>query len=190
MINITADEAKKLLGAIPPRSPFGGRDRAIILFLLHTGLRVSELVALNIGHVRGFNGQPRQQIIVRGKGGQVRSVPLNKTAQQAILDLVEFNNARGFSTEPTAPLLVNRKHKRLRTRAVQYMFAKWREKADLGSHITPHSARHAFATAMTENATNTRVVQEILGHRRLASTQIYTRPSFEAKQAAVLKLDS
>ena len=176
MYHPNPEELKKLLGVIDPKTPFGERDFAWIILVLHTGLRVSELVGLNIGHVLNLEGQPRKAFVVPGpiaKGKKSRLLPLNETARKAVATLVAFNRKRGFSVVPTAPLLVNRKHKRLSARAARYVLEKYRGQADLDVPISPHSLRHCFATAMLQK-TNTRVTQRALGHQRLSSTARYT----------------
>lgn len=164
---LTAEDARKLVQVISPRSPFGTRDRGILILLMHTGLRVSELCSINVGQVWHSKGRPRRRLQVKGKGSRFRVIELNQTAQKAIRVLINFNEQRGFSTEPTSPLLVNRKHKRLGRRAVHYLS---REAADLDTPVSPHSARHAFATVLIEKSVPTRVVQDLLG------TSVYRRP--------------
>lgn len=176
MYHPSPEELKKLLAVINPKSPFGERDFAWIIFALHTGLRVSELVGLNVGHVFNKEGQPRKSLVVPGpiaKGKKSRLIPLNQTARKAISVLVAFNRKRGFSIEPDAPLLVNRKHKRLSARAARYVLEKYRDQADLDVPISPHSLRHCFGTAMMEK-TSARVTQCALGHARLSTTARYT----------------
>ena len=83
---LTPATVDQLLASIPERSPFGARDKALIVLDLHTGLRSHELVALNVGHVLTRDGSPREWLEVIGKGGYHRQVPLNAAARQAILD--------------------------------------------------------------------------------------------------------
>ena len=182
MTTLTPHQARQLVAAINPRSPFGERNMAIIIFLFHTGLRVGELVALNHDHVYA-NGQTREVLHLPAsmtKYRRSRVVPLNARARKAIEHLVAFNRARGFSTDAGAPLWVNRKHKRLSKRAVQYLLQDLREKAALDVKATPHSLRHAFATATASKTGDIRAVQQILGHRRLNTTAIYTHPDLAA----------
>ena len=111
----------KLLGAINLRKPFGPRDHAFTRFALHTGVRVSELTSIDVGHVWS-NGAPRSWLDLPApncKGARSGQIPLNKSAQKAITELVQFLRARGFSTAPDAPLLTDRRHRRLPAREVQ-----------------------------------------------------------------------
>ena len=134
----------KLLGAINLRKPFGPRDHAFTRLSLHTGVRVSELIAIDVGHVWS-NGAPRSWLDLPApncKGKRSGQIPLNKSAQKAITELVQFLRARGFSTDPDAPLLTDRRHRRLTPREVQRSIQKYREIAGLDIRVTPHSLRH------------------------------------------------
>lgn len=164
-----------LLGVIPLRSPFGARDHAMIRLALYTGLRVSELVGLDIGLVVDAHGNPRFYLDLPAgltKCRRSRRVPLSEQARQAIADLSAFLLARGFCVEPDSPLLQNRHHQRLPVRTVQGILQKYREMADLSVRATPHTLRHTFASESARRA-SIRAVQLLLGHRSLESTQIY-----------------
>ncbi|MBI3928944.1 MAG: tyrosine-type recombinase/integrase [Armatimonadetes bacterium] len=116
----TQPELQKMLAQIHPRSPFGGRDRAMLLLAANTGLRVSELVSLNVHHVANQQGHAREWLQlpaeIAAKSHRERLIPLNKRARLAVVEVLTFNRQRGFSTAAEAPLFVNRKHKRLSTR--------------------------------------------------------------------------
>ena len=134
-------ETYHLLGAIKLSSPFGLRNHAIIRLALHTGLRVSELTGLDIDHV-WKRGAPRSWIDLAPatcKYHRGRQIPLNPAAQRAIIDLIRFLQARGFSTAPDCPLLTNRHHRRLPVREVQRCVQKYREIAGLDMRVTPHT---------------------------------------------------
>jgi site-specific recombinase XerD len=168
-------ELDQLLGVIPPRSPFGARDRAMILFDLHTGLRVSELCGLIVHHV-AFQLQPRRRLdfpAALGKGGRSRVIPLNSVARQAVVDLLEFNRVRGFQVAPAAPLLYNRDHQPLTPRAVRAIMQKYREAAGLDVKASPHSLRHTFASRIVAATGNAHYAKELLGHRRLNTVEHY-----------------
>ena len=184
---LTPSTVDQLLAAIPQRSPFGARDRALIVFDLHTGLRSCELVALNVGHVLTRDGAPREWLEVIGKGGYHRQVPLNSVARQAILDLVAFNRMRGFTVAPDSPLLVTRCHRRLPTRSLRDILQRHRERADLDVRCSPHSLRHSFASRLAAVAPLP-VVQVALGHARLSSTQVYTHTTPAQLAAGVERL--
>ena len=84
------NQEQRLFSVIRPGEPFGPRDRALITFAIHTGLRSHELCGLDVGHVMTWDGFPRQWVEVVGKGDRVRQVPLNPIARQAVVDLVHF----------------------------------------------------------------------------------------------------
>lgn len=176
---LTGAETRQLLAAVPSGHPFAQRDRALLVFALHTGLRVSELSGLNVSHV-AHGGQARLRLFLPselGKGGRARIIPLNTTAQKCVRVLLQFNAARGFSTAPGAPLFVNRFHRRLHVRAIQRLVQSLRMQAGLDVPATPHALRHTFATQVMESTQNLRVVQALLGHKRLNTTEVYTHPT-------------
>lgn len=183
-------EVAQLLGAVNRRGPFGPRDYWLIGLALHTGLRVSELVGLDVHHV-ATGGRPRQALDLParlGKGGRGRIVPLNGVARRAVAEILAFNQARGFSVAPEAPLLVNRYHQRVSTRYVQRLVEGLREKAGLDVRATPHTLRHTFASEVAGRHGNLRAVQLLLGHFRLETVEIYTHPSREELDRAVSSL--
>ena len=176
---LTPSEIRSLLRSIPPRSPFGLRDRAMLILLLHTGLRVSEICGLTIGDVVQWS-VPRKMLDLPGhlgKGGYARLIPLNSSARQAVSQLLGFNQARGFSIAPEAPLLVNRQGQALPVRTFQHLVQRYREAAQLSSRITPHAFRHTMASDLVQSTGNLRVAQAVLGHARLNTVQVYTHPT-------------
>ena len=183
----TIQELRQLISVVPPRAAFGVRDRVIMVLLANTGLRVSELAGLDVGHVVA-GGQVREFFDVPkefAKGAHSRTLPLNANAQKAIRVVLAFNQQRGFSTEPSAPLLQDRQHRRMPIRAIQAMIQKYREIAGVSDLITPHKFRHFFATTALAKCNNPRTVQVLLGHWRLATVEIYTHHNPVDLQAAV-----
>ena len=180
-------QEQRLLSVIRPREPFGARDRALITLALHTGLRSHELCALDVGHVMTWDGFPRQWVEVVGKGGRQRQVPLNTAARRAIVDLVHFNRSRGFAVAGESPLLVTRCHRRLPTRSLRDLIQRYRERADLDVHCSPHTFRHSFASRLAGVAPLP-VVQAALGHVRLSSTQVYTHTTPDQLAAGLERL--
>lgn len=179
---------RQLLAAIPLRSPFGARDHAVIRLFAQTGLRVGEMVGLNVGHVH--HQTPFDQVdlpAVICKGHRSRVVPLNPSARQAVQDLVDFLKMRGFQANPDSPLLQDRRHRRLPVREVQRLVQVHRQTAGLVVRATPHTFRHSFASQLA-NRVSLRVVQQLLGHRFLASTEVYlhTQPAQLAQAVATL----
>jgi integrase/recombinase XerC len=190
MRNLVPLELRRLLSVISFRTPFGQRDHAMLRLDYFCGLRVGELVGLDVGHVWGV-GQPRSELELLAslcKTARSRRIPLEAPAQMAILELYGFLQMRGFSVAPSAPLLVDRHHQRLSTREVQRVVQQYREKAGLEWRATPHSLRHGFASELVSQGTPLPVVQKLLGHRRLSSTEVYLHSDPAELRAAVRKL--
>jgi integrase/recombinase XerC len=166
------DQVKKLLDTPPADSWLGARDRAIMETLYGTGVRVSELVALNIEDV-DFLGEV---LHVRGKGKKERISPIGSSALQSIQHYMEYRNKRAQNNAnfDSKVLFVNKHGKRLSTRSVRRKMDKYLSMAGLDPSISPHTLRHSFATHMLNNGADLRSVQELLGHQSLSTTQIYT----------------
>jgi len=166
------DQIKKLLETPPTDNWLGARDRAIMETLYGTGVRVSELGALNIEDV-DFLGEV---LHVRGKGKKERISPIGSSALQTIQHYMEFRNRRAQSNGnfDSKVLFVNKHGKRLSTRSVRRKMDKYLKMAGLDPTISPHTLRHSFATHMLNNGADLRSVQELLGHQSLSTTQIYT----------------
>ena len=147
-----------------------GRDRTILELLYSTGIRLSELVALDLDDVE------LDQLTVRvfGKGGKARIVPLGQTAAKAIKiylkrRAIHMNEKRG-----EAPLFISKRGHRIASRTVQLRLKLLFESASIGSGFTPHLMRHSFATHLLDGGADIQAVKELLGHASLSSTQIYT----------------
>lgn len=184
-------ELQNLLQAVNRHSPFGERDFWLIQLLAHTGLRVGELVELNVGDVVA-DDQPRQVLFLpseHAKGSKSRSIPLNQPARKAVAGLIQFLRCRGFSTAPDAPLLVVRQHRRISVRLVQQIFQRLREKCGLDTPATPHSCRHYFATQLVERTQDVVSVSRLLGHSRVQTTMVYQHSSPERLAAVVEALE-
>jgi len=166
------EEVKRLLETPPVDTWLGARDRAILETLYSTGIRVSELVALNMDDV-DFLGEV---VRVRGKGKKERVTPISSSALQVIQHYMEFRNKRAESNGNFDPkvLFVNKHGQRLSTRSVRRKMDKYLKMAGLDPNISPHTLRHSFATHMLNNGADLRSVQELLGHQSLSTTQVYT----------------
>ena len=166
------EEVKRLLETPPMDNWLGARDKAILEVLYSTGIRVSELVALNMDDV-DFLGEV---VHVRGKGKKERIVPISSSALRVIQYYMEFRNKRSQSNPNFDPkvLFVNKHGRRLSTRSVRRKMDKYLKMAGLDPAISPHTLRHSFATHMLNNGADLRSVQELLGHQSLSTTQIYT----------------
>ena len=166
------EDIQRLLNSPPANTWLGARDRAIMEVLYSTGMRVSELVALNMDDV-DFLGEV---IHVRGKGKKERISPIGSTALQAIQHSIEFRNRRMENDSDFDPrvLFANKHGQRLSTRSVRRKMDKYLKMAGLDPAISPHTLRHSFATHMLNNGADLRSVQELLGHQSLSTTQVYT----------------
>jgi integrase/recombinase XerC len=166
------EDVKRLLEMPPVNDWLGARDKAILETLYSTGVRVSELVALNMDDV-DFLGEV---IHVRGKGKKERIVPIGTSALRVIQHYMEFRNKRSQSNSnfDSKVLFVNKHGQRLSTRSVRRKMDKYLKMAGLPMSISPHTLRHSFATHMLNNGADLRSVQELLGHQSLSTTQVYT----------------
>lgn len=146
------------------------RDRLALELLYGGGLRVSELVALNHGHIDSGSGCAR----VLGKGRKERICPLGTVAMAV---LRKFRDEFARSAAPAAPVLVTPRQQRMTVRAVQLLVKRYLALADLPMDLSPHKLRHSYATHLLNSGADLRAVQELLGHASLATTQIYTHTS-------------
>lgn len=172
---LTNQEVGRLLLSPPANTTLGLRDRAILETMYSAGLRVSELVALRDGDL-DFE---QQLIRVRGKGRKERISPLGSYAIKAI-KRYKKERLRDPSSEARgrdAPVFVNRFGRILTTRSVGRMLEKYITQTGLDSRTSPHTLRHSFATHLLDRGADIRSVQELLGHKSLATTQIYTHVS-------------
>jgi integrase/recombinase XerC len=168
---LSTEELCRLLEAPPASEPLGLRDRAILETMYSAGLRVSEVVGLNDSDLDFAAGILR----VRGKGRRERLAPIGSFAHRALkhwLDERKLHPAQ--KAGPTAPVFVNKFGRRLTTRSVGRMLEKHLKMAGLDRRTTPHTLRHSFATHLLDHGADIRSVQELLGHKSLTTTQIYT----------------
>jgi len=154
-------------------SPAGGdlyglRDRAVLEVLYSSGIRVSELVSLDCGDIDMISGV----IKVKGKGKKERMAMLGTDAQHALRAYLRERRSSG--KDETGAVFLNKYGKRLTDRSVRRMVGKYVKLCCIGKKISPHSIRHSFATHMLNNGADLRSVQELLGHKNLSTTQIYT----------------
>jgi len=171
---LSTAELAKLLSAPSPTDTLGLRDRAILETMYSAGLRISETVAINDGDL-DLNDE---LVRVRGKGRRERLAPLGSYARQALKKW--FRQRKLASDEVSgldAPVFVNKFGRRITTRSVARMLEKHLKATGLDLRTTPHSLRHSFATHLLDRGADIRSVQELLGHKSLVTTQIYTHVS-------------
>lgn len=146
------------------------RDRLVMELLYGGGLRVSELTGLNYGAIDFASGVAR----VLGKGRKERLCPLGRVA---LAVLVKFRDTHARDTGPHAPVVINARHERLPVRQVQLLLKRYLALAELPLDLTPHKLRHSYATHLLNAGADLRLVQELLGHAQLSTTQVYTHVS-------------
>lgn len=178
---LTVEQINTLLSTPDDGTLLGARDRAMLEVVYSTGLRVSELVDLNRNDV-DFTGQV---VRVRGKGKKQRVTPIGLTALHALKKYLQMRDAdpRGATFHAEA-LFVNKHGQRLSTRSVRRKLDKYLLECGLDPSISPHTLRHSFATHMLENGADLRSVQEMLGHRSISTTQIYTHLTAQRLKSA------
>ena len=180
-VYLVAREVARLLEAPDRTDPKGARDRAIMTLLVFTGLRLSELVSINLRDLDLINRTLR----VLGKGRKERLVPLNDPVLEAAGDWLQ---ARPIGDSQA--LFLNRFGRRLTGRSVENIVRHYALKAGIFKDgISPHKLRHTFATMLHASEVDLIEIQSLMGHASIASTQIYTHTSPGRLHAAVRKLD-
>jgi integrase/recombinase XerC len=171
---LSTDEIGRLLVAPPAITSMGLRDRAILETMYSAGLRVSEAVGMNDGDLDLVEGVVR----IRGKGRRERLAPIGTHAAKALARWLKVRTLAGKESKgPTAPVFTNRFGRRLTTRSVHRLLLKYLNLTGLDLRTTPHTLRHSFATHLLDRGADIRSVQELLGHKSLVTTQIYTHVS-------------
>ncbi len=174
-------EILRLLSAPTGDGPLPVRDRAILELLYSAGIRVSELAGLDAGDIDLRSGTGR----VRGKGRRERLIVVGSHARAALAAWLAVRRPRPGSAAQA--LFLNRRGGRLTDRSVRRLMKRWIRVADLSHRVSPHTLRHTFATHLLARGADLRSVQTLLGHRRLATTQIYTRISPEHLREVYLR---
>jgi len=167
---LTIEEARRLLETPDLSKPQGQRDRALLELLYASGIRVSELVQLNLEQVN----LDTREIRVWGKGAKERVVLMGKPAAEVLATYINEGRLKLLGERRNSTLFVNRYGGRLPERRVQRILEKYTILAGIDKRVHPHMLRHTFATHLLDGGADLRVVQELLGHAALSSTQIYT----------------
>jgi len=171
-------EVEMLFGAIVDDTPRDQRDRAILEMLYATGVRISELVGLDLGDLDLEEGTAR----VVGKGGRERVVPVGRAARRSLRTYLEDGRPaqrrpRTGRASGTDAVFLNARGGRLTRQSCWKIVRRAGERVGLGGRLSPHILRHSCATHMLEHGADIRVVQELLGHARVSTTQVYTKVS-------------
>jgi integrase/recombinase XerD len=173
--SLTEDEVDSLLGAPNVSEPLGHRDRAMLEVLYATGVRVSELINLKLTQVNLNQGVLR----IIGKGDRERLIPLGEEAQEWLRDFIDGPRAEILLERQTEYLFPTRRGDRMTRQAFWHIIKRYGKKAGVRKKLSPHTVRHAFATHLLNNGADLRVVQLLLGHSDVSTTQIYTHVARE-----------
>lgn len=168
---LSVDDVFRLLGGIKPKNALAVRDRAILEFFYSTGIRVSELVGLNWSDIDFELGIVR----VLGKGSKERIVPVGKIALDVLRQYGgELRKRWHLACKGVNPVFLNNRGSRITTRSVARLLEKHLRELGIPTRVGPHGLRHSFATHLLNNGADLRVIQELLGHASLSTTQRYT----------------
>ena len=175
------------LVSLPSREAEGfsaSRDRAILEIIYSTGMRVQELVDLNVNDIDLLGDSIR----VLGKGKKERIVILGPQSLEALAEYISDRKKQlAKKNQQTTALFINRRGTRITDRSIRRIFKKYSLKLGLDKELSPHSLRHSFATHMLNAGADLRVVQELLGHESLSTTQIYTHVTTERMKSVYKK---
>lgn len=173
--SLTEDEVEALLAAPAVSDPLGHRDRTMLEVLYATGLRVSELVNLKHNQVNTNQGVIR----IVGKGNRERLIPLGEESVRWLAEFVRGPRAEILLERQTDYLFPTRRGDRMTRQAFWHIIKRYAKKAGVQKELSPHTLRHAFATHLLNHGADLRVVQMLLGHSDLSTTQIYTHVARE-----------
>ena len=173
---LTVDEIFYLLDDISPESlptKYPQRDKAILELLYATGVRCSELIAIKLSDIDFYE----RTILIHGKGNKERIVLFGKKALQQLEAYIMHERNRLVPDPKEQALFVNRLGEKLTARSIQRIIEMFRQHLKIRRRITPHKIRHSFATHLLNQGVNLRIIQELLGHTSITSTEIYTQIS-------------
>ena len=164
------ESLRKIIETAEPLNPLAMRDRAMLEFMYATGIRSEELRTIRLDDY----DMTQKQVFVQGKGSQDRIVPVGGWVAPYVTDYLEKSRPKLLRREATDLLFISKNGRKLNRNSLWYLVNKYATKAGM-EHINAHMFRHACATHLLRNGADIRIVQELLGHRSLASTQVYTR---------------
>jgi integrase/recombinase XerC len=179
--HLTVDQAFQLLATPQGETPLSLRDRAILELFYGSGIRVGELTGLTVENL----DLDQRLVKIRGKGNKERIVPIGRPAAEAVAAYLRTREGPGGSAfaHRHVPLFLNHRGGRLTPRSVERLLEKYLRRSGMGKAITPHGLRHSFATHLLQAGADLRVIQELLGHARLTTTQRYTHVNLDQLMA-------
>ena len=174
---LTLDQISKLLASVEPKDNIGIRDRAILETFFSTGLRIAELVSLNLEQFSNLKKKTDLELGIIGKGGKPRTVYFSDRSLNYIKKYIEVRDAN--PNAGTKALFINfrdgeQKDARLTPRSIERLVKKYALLSGVPIFTTPHTLRHSYATDLLNQGVDLRSIQEFLGHSNIATTQIYT----------------
>jgi len=173
---LSVESTERLLNARTPGAPPMLRDRAMFELLYSSGLRLGELVSLDLGD--GKLDLPQGEVTVTGKGSKTRTVPVGAKAREALKEWLAVRAAIAAPGEKA--LFVGSRGRRIAPAVVGLRLRAWARASGLPEHVHPHMLRHSFATHVLQSSQDLRAVQEMLGHASIATTQVYTHLDYQA----------
>lgn len=180
---LTTAEVDQLENSIDLSKPEGHRNRAIIEVLFSCGLRVSELVSLQWEQLY----KEERFLRIRGKGDKERIVPISECALKEIELYLPWRNTLKIKPGEENYVFLNRRGARLTRTMILIMLKRQADEAGIQKTISPHTLRHSFATALLEGGADLRVIQVLLGHEKIGTTEIYTHLSMQTLRREVLE---
>ena len=168
--SLTEDEVSDLLDAPTVSEPIGHRDKAMLELMYATGLRVTELISLKVSQINFNQGVLR----VIGKGNKERLIPIGEEASDCVDSFIRNSRSKILGENDTDCLFPSKRADFMSRQAFWYVIKRYAKKAKIKKEISPHGLRHAFATHLLNHGADLRVVQLLLGHSDLSTTQIYT----------------
>ena len=177
------NEIEILLDSIHEPDSLSIRNRALFELMYASGLRVSEICELELSQLDFSN----RIVLIKGKGNKERMVPFHNEAALCLQKYIDFGRIEYLSSYSQEFVFLNKKGMPLTSRGVQYILDQIARKSGLQMKVHPHMLRHSFATHLLDNGADLRVVQELLGHENLATTQIYTHITSDRLRSAYLE---
>ena len=180
---LSVEEIDRLIDAIDLSKAEGQRNRAIIEMLYGSGLRVSELVALKLSNMYRKEGY----MMVEGKGSKQRLVPISPEAEKQFDFWMEDRAHLDVKPEFSDIAFLNRYGRALTRSMIFHIIKELAERAGIKKNISPHTLRHSFATHLLQNGADLRIIQQLLGHEDITTTEIYTHINVEDLRQSILK---